>query len=79
MMIYFDTAAKRKLLDKFYEALNPGGYFVIGFYDAVMNIVDDSKLELVDPAVRIFRKRDPETASSEAQAYLKTVIRASFR
>jgi chemotaxis protein methyltransferase CheR len=77
VMIYFDAAAKRKLLDKFYDALNPGGYFIIGFYDAVMNIVDDKKLELVDPSVRIFRKRDPET-TSDAQAYLNTKEQGFF-
>jgi len=59
VMIYFDTLAKRRLLEQFYEALNPGGYFIIGFYDAVTSLVDNNKLELIDPDARIFRKREP--------------------
>jgi chemotaxis protein methyltransferase CheR len=57
VMIYFDTAAKRKLLDRFYDALNPGGYFIIGFYDAVSSLVDENKFELVDGESRMFRKK----------------------
>jgi chemotaxis protein methyltransferase CheR len=72
VMIYFDTAAKRCLLDKFYDALNPGGYFIIGFYDAIMNIVNDQKLDLVDPTVRIFRKREPAAPTTEAEVYLNS-------
>lgn len=67
VMIYFDTTAKRRLLDQFYEALNPGGYFIIGFYDAITNIVDNDKLELIDADARIFRKRtESSTADREA-------------
>jgi len=58
VMIYFDATAKRRLLDQFYDSLKPGGYFIIGFYDAVTNLVDDAKLELIDPTARIFRKRE---------------------
>jgi len=78
VMIYFDVPAKRRLLDKFYEALNPGGLFIIGFYDAVMNIVDDQKLELIDPDVKIFRKRGPAVRSSEAQEYLDASVKEGF-
>lgn len=71
VMIYFDTPAKRRLLDKFYQALNPGGYFVIGFYDALMSIINDQNLELVDSDVKIFRKREQGVdTKSQAQAYL---------
>jgi chemotaxis protein methyltransferase CheR len=57
VMIYFDTTAKRRLLDQFYESLKPGGYFIIGFYDAVTSLIDNDKMELIDPNARIFRKR----------------------
>lgn len=67
VMIYFDTTAKRRLLDQFYDALKPGGYFIIGFYDAITNLVDNDKLELVDPDARIFRKPlEPLTDEKEA-------------
>src|SRR5688572_4047591 len=35
VMIYFDAVAKQKLLTKFYDALKPGGYFIIGFFDTL--------------------------------------------
>lgn len=56
VMIYFDTIAKNKLMEKFYAALKPGGYFVIGFYDTMLPIINQHKLELVDEAAKIFRK-----------------------
>lgn len=56
VMIYFDTAAKRKLLDKFYTALNPGGYLIIGFFDTMNHLIDDDKFGLADEAAKIFKK-----------------------
>ena len=56
VMIYFDVPTKRRLLEQFYHALNPGGYFIIGFFDAVTNLVDNEKLEFADPVARIFRR-----------------------
>ncbi|MEJ1237083.1 protein-glutamate O-methyltransferase CheR [Chryseolinea sp. T2] len=78
VMIYFDVPAKRRLLDKFYEALNPGGLFIIGFYDAVMNIVNDEKLEVVDADVKIFRKRGNGSLSTEARDYLTSSVKEGF-
>lgn len=57
VMIYFDTIAKTKLLDRFYEALNPGGIFIIGFFDTMMLLMDNKKFELVDEGAKIFRKQ----------------------
>ncbi|HEY5744486.1 MAG TPA: protein-glutamate O-methyltransferase CheR [Chryseolinea sp.] len=56
VMIYFDSTAKINLLDKFYEALNPGGYFIIGFFDTMNYLVDHKKFLLVDDEAKIFRK-----------------------
>jgi chemotaxis protein methyltransferase CheR len=56
VMIYFDNEAKRKLFDKFYESLNPNGLFIIGFYDAVLPLIDDTKFQVLDMDAKIFRK-----------------------
>lgn len=56
VMIYFDMVAKRKLLDKFYQALNPGGYFIIGFYDTMGSLIDNEKFVLEDEESRVFKK-----------------------
>lgn len=56
VMIYFDTSAKQKLLTKFYSALKPGGYFVIGFFDTLGSLVDNDQFSMVDPQAKIFQK-----------------------
>lgn len=56
VMIYFDNNAKRKLFDKFYDALNPHGLFIIGFYDAVLPLVDPNKFKVLDMDAKIFQK-----------------------
>jgi chemotaxis protein methyltransferase CheR len=56
VMIYFDNEAKRKLFDKFHSILNPNGLFIIGFYDAILPMIDATKFEVLDMDGKIFRK-----------------------
>ena len=56
VMIYFDNEAKRRLFEKFHASLNPGGLFIIGFYDAVLPLVDATKFEVLDMDAKIFKK-----------------------
>jgi len=56
VMIYFDNKAKLKLFEKFYDALNPDGLFIIGFYDAVLPLVDATKFKVLDMGAKIFQK-----------------------
>jgi len=56
VMIYFDNQAKRKLFDKFHDSLNPGGLFIIGFYDAVLPMIDENKFKVLDIDAKIFQK-----------------------
>lgn len=56
VMIYFDGAAKQKVLRKFYDALRPGGYLIIGFYDTMMALMDESMFQLAYPEAKIFKK-----------------------
>jgi chemotaxis protein methyltransferase CheR len=56
VMIYFDGNAKRKLFDKFYASMTPGGLFIIGFYDAVLPLVDPTKFKVLDMDAKIFQK-----------------------
>lgn len=58
VMIYFDNTAKVKLFDKFYNALTPGGLMIIGFYDAVLPLIDEKKFSVLDIDAKIFQKRD---------------------
>ncbi len=58
VMIYFDTSAKSKLLEKFYNALKPGGYLIIGFYDTMLPVINQAHLTLVDEDAKIFVRKD---------------------
>jgi chemotaxis protein methyltransferase CheR len=54
VMIYFDNGAKLKLLKRFYDSLKPGGMLVIGFYDAVMPLIDPRQFDILDIEAKIF-------------------------
>jgi chemotaxis protein methyltransferase CheR len=56
VMIYFDNKAKARLIEKFYNALKPGGYFIIGFYDTMLPMINLTELKMVDEEAKIFRK-----------------------
>ena len=58
VMIYFDAQAKKNLLLKFHKALNPGGFFVIGFYDTMLQMIDQKLFRLVDEDAKIFQRVD---------------------
>lgn len=56
VMIYFDSQTKKDLFSKFHKALNPGGLFVIGFYDASLPFIDQNYFVPLDADTRIFTK-----------------------
>ncbi len=56
VMIYFDGEAKKLVLDKFYECLNPGGLLIIGFFDALVPIIDKTRFDFFDLKQKIFRR-----------------------
>jgi chemotaxis protein methyltransferase CheR len=37
-LIYFDDKAKKRVVDSFYDCLNPRGYLVIGFSESLHNV-----------------------------------------
>ncbi len=56
VMIYFDNRTKVKLFSQFHNALKPGGLLIIGFYDAVLPLIDESKFRILDIDAKIFQK-----------------------
>jgi chemotaxis protein methyltransferase CheR len=38
VLIYFDDEARRKVIDTFYERLNPGGYLLLGHSDSLLQV-----------------------------------------
>lgn len=57
VMIYFDVNSKIKLFKKFFDSLNPGGILIIGFYDAVLPLIDSIDFEILDMDAKIFVKK----------------------
>jgi chemotaxis protein methyltransferase CheR len=56
VMIYFDNLAKHKLIERFHGSLNDGGLLIIGFYDAVLPMIDSSRFTVLDIDAKIFQK-----------------------
>ena len=56
VMIYFDNQAKINLLQRFHEHLNDSGYLIIGFYDALVPLIDKSMYHFVNLDAKIFQK-----------------------
>lgn len=52
VMIYFDAPTTKKLIDKFYEQTEPGGYLFIGHTEIINK--DETKYKFIMPA--IYRK-----------------------
>ncbi|MDN4165908.1 protein-glutamate O-methyltransferase CheR [Cytophagales bacterium LB-30] len=56
VMIYFDQATKERLLHAFHQALYPGGYFIIGFFDSIVSLIDKEKFSFENPGLRVYKK-----------------------
>ncbi|MDE6971424.1 MAG: chemotaxis protein CheR, partial [Eubacterium sp.] len=54
VMIYFDDATKRQLVQKVYDFLVPGGYLLIGTTETLDR--SSTPFEIVQPS--IFRKKE---------------------
>ena len=57
VMIYFDNGAKKMVLEKFYNNLKPGGFLIIGFFDALVPVIDKTRFEFYNLDNKIFRKK----------------------
>lgn len=56
VMIYFDSIAKEKILDKFYNALKPEGWLIFGFYDTMLPMMKQNLFSLENEAGKIYKK-----------------------
>lgn len=55
VMIYFDDKLKTKVLDLLFQALKPGGYLIIGYYD-IMPDYGKAMFKVKDLQTRIYQK-----------------------
>ena len=49
VMIYFDTPTKNDIINKYYDALMPGGYFMIGHSESLSSC--DHKFKYIKPSI----------------------------
>lgn len=49
VLIYFDEASRKDVVDMFYDALNPGGYIFLGHSESIGRITNAFKLRRVGP------------------------------
>lgn len=56
VLIYFDDAAKKKVIGHIYDNLNPGGYLVIGFSESLHNITRLFKPESMERSI-VYQKK----------------------
>ena len=56
VMIYFDDALKWQVLRRFHQVLQPNGFLLAGFFDALPEGYEEL-FELVQPKLKIFRKQ----------------------
>ena len=56
VLIYFDSTLKKRTLEKFYKALKPNGFLVIGYFDALLPVIDKDLWEYYNLGAKIFRK-----------------------
>jgi len=40
VMMYFDEAEQKRLLEKFYRCLRPGGYLLVGHAESLLGLTD---------------------------------------
>jgi two-component system CheB/CheR fusion protein len=59
VMIYFETAAQKKLIPFFHYALKPGGFLLLGGAETVGSFSD--LFESVDPKTKLFIKRSVQS------------------
>ncbi len=62
VLIYFDLASRRKVLETFYERLNPGGYLLLGHSESLLNA--STAFELVHVSTDLLYRRPYETYGS---------------
>lgn len=61
VLIYFDTASRREVIESFYDRLQPGGYLMLGHSESLLNV--STAFELAHLATDMVYRR-PEAAPS---------------
>jgi chemotaxis protein methyltransferase CheR len=55
VLIYFDEASRKRVVEYFYDALNPGGYIFLGHSESILRITKAFEIVYFDSNIA-FRK-----------------------
>ena len=69
VLIYFNKELQEEVLLKFYEALNPGGFLILGMVESLVGRAINV-FEHVDNRLRIFRKPEDRALAYESHGIL---------
>jgi len=69
LLIYFNKQLQEETLLKFYEALNPGGFLVLGMVESLVGAAANA-FECVDNRLRIYRKPEDKALIYDSQKVL---------
>lgn len=69
VLIYFDPAAKKKVLDSIHKSLNPGGYLFIGFSETLFGLTDQFVPIRRDRSF-VYQKQEPGAIGRTSEASL---------
>ena len=48
-------------MEKFYDSLKPGSFYILGFFDTMTHLIDNHRFLLIDDRAKIFQKSDVPT------------------
>lgn len=69
LMIYFNKQLQEEVLLKFYEALNPGGFLILGMVESLVGAAANA-FEHVDNCLRIYRRPEDKILTYDSQKML---------
>jgi chemotaxis protein methyltransferase CheR len=64
VLIYFDAASRRRVIDTFYERLHPGGYLMLGHSESLLNV--STAFEVVHLSADLVYRRPLVSAASRS-------------
>lgn len=64
VLIYFDAASRKRVLDTFYQRLVPGGYLMLGHSESLLNV--STAFELVHTSSDLVYRRPPQVGKPES-------------
>ena len=76
--IYFRLESTRRIMRRFFESLNPGGYLFVGHSETLASVSDEFEPVEID-GVFLYRKPNPPQAAGSGRSVVRRPLRAKRR